>query len=90
MMKKSKILELEALRAIASLYVFFGHALLGLNVLEKSSSYALILRFGQEAVMIFFILSGFVIALSLQKNLYTFSEYFKHSLAQSIYTYPRE
>lgn len=66
--RTSKKLEvLESMRGLAALYVFLGHFLLE-RVLKKESHLGFFLRFGQEAVMVFFILSGFVIYYSLQKH----------------------
>lgn len=48
--------ELEALRGLASAYVFLHHANLG-----SGTRFAWLLSFGQEAVILFFLLSGFVI-----------------------------
>lgn len=80
-----KILELEALRGAASLYVFFHHTLFSFGIIEKNSFLGILFSFGQEAVMIFFLLSGFVIALSISRRHYSFKEYFKHRFLR-IYT----
>ena len=59
-MKKKRLEKLEALRGFAAIYVVFFHVLpqkiflLGINI-------GLIFRFGPEAVIVFFVLSGFVI-----------------------------
>ena len=74
----NKILEFEFLRGIAAFYVFFHHTLFQFNIIEKNSLLGRFFSFGQEAVMLFFLLSGYVIALSLIKKDYSFSEYFKH------------
>lgn len=74
----NKILEFEFLRGIAAFYVFFHHTLFQFNIIEKNSFLGIFFSFGQEAVMLFFLLSGYVIALSLIKKNYSFSEYFKH------------
>ena len=50
-----KLWKLEAIRGLAALYVVLGHAF---------KDAALVLRFGQEAVIVFFLLSGFVIEYS--------------------------
>jgi len=60
------------------LYVFFHHTLFSFGILEKNSLLGKIFSFGQEAVMVFFLLSGYVIAMSVSKRHYTFREYFKH------------
>jgi peptidoglycan/LPS O-acetylase OafA/YrhL len=77
-MKKNN--NLEALRAIAAIYVFFHHTLYNFEILEKGSIIWRLFSFGQEAVIIFFLLSGYVITLSMYKNNYGFITYFKHRL----------
>lgn len=62
---KIRLLKLEALRGFAALYVLLHHvssSYLGL----KSSFVGFPFRFGQEAVLVFFLLSGFVIHYSFQ------------------------
>lgn len=72
----NKILELEALRGFAAIYVVFHHSL---SVFFQSNTITReVFKYGQEAVMIFFLLSGFVIAMSMDKKHYTFKEYFLH------------
>jgi peptidoglycan/LPS O-acetylase OafA/YrhL len=61
-----KLTVLEALRGFASVYVAFGHYILSFKHIPNYLS--LFFRFGQEAVIIFFILSGFVIYYSSEKN----------------------
>ncbi|MDD3597078.1 acyltransferase [Sulfuricurvum sp.] len=73
-----KLLPLEALRALASIYVFLHHTLYTFDLLEKKSFFWYFFNFGQEAVIVFFILSGFVISKSLEKNNYSFKIYFLH------------
>ena len=68
----NKILEFEFLRGIAAFYVFFHHTLFQFNIIEKNSLLGKLFSFGQEAVMLFFLLSGYVIALSLIKKDYSF------------------
>ena len=66
-MKNKKLEKLEAIRGFAALYVVFFHALpqkiylFGLNV-------GVLFRFGPEAVIVFFVLSGFVIKYSWQRS----------------------
>lgn len=74
----NKNISLEALRAFAAIYVFFHHTLYTFNILEAKSFFWYFFLFGQEAVILFFILSGYVISLSLYKNKYTFKVYFVH------------
>ena len=72
----SKLEKLDALRGMAALYVVIHHSvsngimLFGLNI-------ASIFRFGEEAVILFFLLSGFVINFSFIKSQdKTFRTYF--------------
>lgn len=64
---KGKLQKLEAIRGFAALYIVLCHLgihqwkLLGLDL-------NFLLKFGQEAVMLFFILSGFVIHYSFQQS----------------------
>jgi peptidoglycan/LPS O-acetylase OafA/YrhL len=66
-MKKNRLEKLEALRGFAALYVVFFHTLpqkiwlLGINV-------GAIFRFGPEAVIVFFVLSGFVIKYTFERS----------------------
>ena len=66
-MKNNKLQKLEAIRGFSALYVVFFHILpqkiyfLGINV-------GFLFRFGQEAVIMFLILSGFVIKYSWEKS----------------------
>lgn len=63
-----KLWRLETVRGLAALYIVISHVL--------GNGY-FFLRFGQEAVMVFFMMSGFVIEYSFQKSRYTnFSNYF--------------
>jgi peptidoglycan/LPS O-acetylase OafA/YrhL len=75
-MKKQKLEKLEALRGFAALYVVLFHALpqkfyfMGINV-------GALFRFGPESVILFFILSGFVIKYTFEKSkVKTFRHYF--------------
>jgi len=66
-MKKNRLEKLEALRGFAALYVVFFHVLpqkiywLGVNI-------GIIFRFGPEAVIVFFVLSGFVIKYTFERS----------------------
>jgi peptidoglycan/LPS O-acetylase OafA/YrhL len=66
-MYKNKLEKLEAIRGFAALYVVLFHTLpqkiylLGINV-------GILFRFGSEAVIVFFVLSGFVIKYSFEKS----------------------
>lgn len=69
-----KLHGLECLRGFAAIYVLVGHLLLScLQVQHPAVRF--VLQFGQEAVMIFFLLSGFVIFWSLRAET-TFHQYF--------------
>src|ERR1700744_3208005 len=61
-----KLGKLEAIRGFAAVYVVIYH-FVGFTVLQdKFPAIAkLLFRFGQEAVILFFLLSGFVIYLSV-------------------------
>jgi len=63
----SKLLKLESLRGFAALYVVLHHTVTS-KLLVAGVDLSLLFRFGQEAVILFFILSGFVIELSFQKG----------------------
>ncbi|NVO19299.1 MAG: acyltransferase [Bacteroidetes bacterium] len=66
-MKKPRLEKLEAVRGFAALYVVFFHALpqkiylFGINV-------GTLFRFGPESVIVFFVLSGFVIKYTYEKS----------------------
>jgi peptidoglycan/LPS O-acetylase OafA/YrhL len=66
-MQKGRLDKLEALRGFAALYVVFFHALpqkfylWGINV-------GVLFRFGPESVILFFILSGFVIKYTYERS----------------------
>ncbi|MBS0341883.1 MAG: acyltransferase [Proteobacteria bacterium] len=60
-----KLGRLEALRGLAALYVVFHHAVLSDQALANSGI-GYLFRFGQEAVILFFLLSGFVINYSFK------------------------
>lgn len=58
--KPDKLLRLEALRGFAAVYVFAHHLVKGRLAISKGPLYYFF-GFGQEAVILFFLLSGFVI-----------------------------
>ena len=73
-MRRNKLEILEALRGLAALYVVFHHM-----TLNQTSWWAYPLQEGQAAVILFFVLSGFVIYYSSQKitaKKISFSDYF--------------
>jgi peptidoglycan/LPS O-acetylase OafA/YrhL len=59
-----KVAAIEGLRGFAATYVFLGHLVLG--QFTQPTSWLLIFRLGQEAVMLFFLVSGFVIMFSME------------------------
>lgn len=76
-LSQSKLYKIEALRGLAAVYVVLHHSLpdrimlAGINIGELA-------RFGQEAVILFFLLSGFVIKYSYTKTRNkTFGNYFQ-------------
>lgn len=62
-----KLYKLEALRGLAAIYVVFHHALPHKYYVSGFNLYN-VFRFGQEAVILFFMLSGFVISYSFAKS----------------------
>lgn len=71
-----KLEKLESLRGFAALYVFAGHFLLQ-RLLPKGSLAGIPFRFGQEAVVIFFLISGFVIHYAFSRDAdKSFARYF--------------
>lgn len=62
-----KLEKLEALRGFAAVYVVFSH-LFDQSLYFFNINFAFLFKFGQEAVMIFFILSGFVIHYSFKTS----------------------
>jgi peptidoglycan/LPS O-acetylase OafA/YrhL len=73
MTKKLNILE--AVRGGCALYVFLNHLLFN-SFLSKTSLFSVFFRFGQEAVILFFLMSGFVIQLSWSRKKTSFSDFF--------------
>lgn len=68
---------IESLRGGAALYVFLAH-FVPEHLCPKRGLIGVVLGFGQEAVMLFFLLSGFVIAHSMVRRPdQRFGEYFK-------------
>jgi peptidoglycan/LPS O-acetylase OafA/YrhL len=67
MQQKSRLIRLEALRGFAAFYVVLFHALpqkfylFGLDI-------GILFRFGPESVIVFFVLSGFVIKYTYEKS----------------------
>jgi peptidoglycan/LPS O-acetylase OafA/YrhL len=73
MIKKLNILE--AVRGGAALYVFLGHFIVG-SFIAKTNFLSFFFRFGQEAVILFFLMSGFVIELSGLRKKTSFHDFF--------------
>lgn len=73
MIKKLNILE--AVRGGAALYVFLGHFIVG-SFIAKTNLLSIFFRFGQEAVILFFLMSGFVIELSGLRKKTSFRDFF--------------
>jgi peptidoglycan/LPS O-acetylase OafA/YrhL len=71
----NKLIKLEAIRGFAAIYVVLHHTMHQFKIFNLDLSF--LLRFGQEAVILFFILSGFVIEYSFSKGKdKTFKTYF--------------
>lgn len=73
-----KIEKLEAIRGVVAIYIVFHHMVIFNKLQNKYFLLRLIFMHPQEAVLLFFLLSGFVIYLSAvsSRNL-TFATYFK-------------
>jgi peptidoglycan/LPS O-acetylase OafA/YrhL len=75
-MAQKKLVKIEALRGFAAFYVVIFHIYISTTIL-KGHFFSIFLNFGQEAVIIFFILSGFVIHYSFTlSNDKSFKTYF--------------
>jgi peptidoglycan/LPS O-acetylase OafA/YrhL len=62
-----KITGLDSVRGFAAVYVFLSHFVLE-RIFDKASLFGLPFRFGQEVVILFFLMSGFVIAWSYEQQ----------------------
>jgi peptidoglycan/LPS O-acetylase OafA/YrhL len=58
-----RVPQIESLRGFAALYVFVGHMVVSLDLLRGAA--AMPFKFGGEIVMLFFLVSGFVVMLSV-------------------------
>jgi len=67
MIQKNKLSRLEAIRGFAAVYVVFHH-LFSAKFLVFNIDISYLFRFGQEAVILFFILSGIVIGYSHERS----------------------
>jgi peptidoglycan/LPS O-acetylase OafA/YrhL len=64
---KNKLEKLEAIRGFAAIYVMLGHVFIN-KVTFFGVNFSIIFRFGQEAVILFFLMSGFVIQYSFENS----------------------
>lgn len=62
-----KLAKLEALRGAAAFYVLLGHTFSN-RLIIGGKDLSILMDFGQEAVILFFILSGFVIQYSFERS----------------------
>jgi peptidoglycan/LPS O-acetylase OafA/YrhL len=67
--ESKKLYKLEAVRGFAAIYTAAGHVFSN-NFIVAGHNFSILLKFGQEAVILFFLLSGFVIqySFSLSKD----------------------
>lgn len=74
-----KVIKLEAIRGFVAIYVVIHHLILFTPAYDTTPEFLKFLfRFGREAVLVFFLLSGFVICLSMRRNDEdNFYQYFK-------------
>jgi len=73
---KNKLLRLEAMRGFAAFYVVLHHTI-DFKYVVLGADLGQLFRFGQEAVILFFLISGFVINYSFQHSTdRSFSSYF--------------
>ena len=63
-MNREKLVLADAVRGFAASYVFLGHLIL--SYFPRTEKWTLLFAFGQEGVMLFFLLSGFVIMYSME------------------------
>src|SRR3954451_9552741 len=63
-----KFEKLEALRGFAAIYVVIYHLLMPVKLQVAGFDLLFFFRFGQEAVILFFLLSGFVIKYSFERS----------------------
>ncbi len=66
-MKKNRLEKLEALRGFAALYVVLFHTL-PQKIMLAGINAGMLFRFGPEAVIVFFVLSGFVIKYTFERS----------------------
>lgn len=66
---KTFSLQLESLRGLSAIVVLFSHAFQAFVAPQDVTFYSIVRLLGQSAVMMFFVLSGFLIGHSIQKNI---------------------
>ena len=66
---KTFSLQLESLRGLSAVVVLFSHAFQAFVAPQDVTLYSIVRLLGQSAVMMFFVLSGFLIGHSIQKNI---------------------
>lgn len=74
--------QLESLRGISALIVLFSHCFQAFIAPFDQTMYSIIRLLGQSAVMMFFVLSGFLIGHSIQKNRQHFGQFNLHFYIQ--------
>lgn len=67
--------QLESLRGISAIVVLFTHCFQAFIAPFDQTIYPLIRLLGQSAVMMFFVLSGYLIGHSIQKNIHLFGRF---------------
>ena len=66
---KTFSIQLESLRGLSAIVVLFSHAFQAFVAPQDVAFYSIVRLLGQSAVMMFFVLSGFLIGHSIQKNI---------------------
>lgn len=75
--------QLESLRGISAIIVLFSHCFQAFIAPFDLTFYSIVRLLGQAAVMMFFVLSGFLIGHSMQKNSHQFGHFnLKHYIQQ--------
>src|ERR1700761_950436 len=78
-----KIEKLEAIRGFVAIYIVFHHFIAFNHLQDRSLTLKLVFMHPQEAVLVFFLLSGFVIYLSAASSQQlTFYQYIKKRFAR--------
>jgi len=65
---KNKLTKLDAIRGFTALYVVFHHSFFSENFIIANYNLSFLFKFGQEAVIVFFLISGFVIGYSFENS----------------------